>query len=897
MSTLVHTPATSLRPVTKPRRRQNHCCDPCRRSKRACDATGRVREEVCSNCARTGKECTFEKVRRTVAKNSTKLSAKSLPWRSPAREHVAVDDRSSPGQNSVFTTNVFHVSDQSSHGRTLSSGSADFPETTSSHVTRVLRGESQGLFPGSELIESWPDATTFEGGLGHTDKTMSLNPVPEVHDVDPAQLSYYDHDLEDAPSTVFSMGHSMYSDGRPARKDTIEGEDNESALRRKSSTLPDPSSDTLVHLLAEKTNKFLISESLTRIYQDTMENALSCWLTERTCPYTYEGIIEPQSPLKESVESPRPISWANCIVSRICQLDRPSCILRDRPLTPRENQAASRALKAAIMAFSSQWSHTANTSTESTANARSGDILSDLIDGRSTVPEEKTPTNFDRSIQEMLWNDVHRLLQETAGLDSFRVLFAQLIFSFTQKPLQRDYHAKIRRLRARRGNSLQTSPSGGGIEMNYTPDSENYGSWGPPPHAFGRYPEDPGDIEELKDLLELQGRPIHLESALLQLSEKRVKLERRDASLGPQAVDPISITDRKSFNLLFWMVMMCDTLVAALYRRPFIVSDEDSLILRVENPNQPPFNPPSTVYGSGSASDGPSSSLPHLDTDDLDSTPWGMLFLRRGETTKSTNDSPWPFSEEYASALLSDAAPVKVLLYRKARRLRNLLFRRAPARKIETGIVDALTVYEHWNKSYGEFMITCIQHHEELPPRIQSWYSVLLGHWHLAVFLLSDCIEEIDKLQKGDNLYGALRQSCRLVFEMRKTSALQVADICRVGRPRQDSSFQHTGNFHFTVSQGALLTEPWTEILIRCFARATNQFLRWLSDFQSTNSSSIKWCGADDFDTLYYNCANCIRALFDLGRKSDMAYLTALSFSERLQEIRNPSQGDSATFT
>ncbi|EHY54053.1 Regulatory protein alcR [Exophiala dermatitidis] len=884
-------PGVSVKAITKPRRRQNHCCDQCRRSKRACDATGRAVAEVCSNCARTGKVCTFEKLRRTVAQITSKQGVKeATPYKSPVNDHASPEKRAATAQTPVFPVEVLFGSRQSSFDQTVSCSNEDFMEIAAYFSAPDRKSVGKEDRSASESSESWaPPAlpTPAESGLGQPFDTSTLDAGSVFNAAELNPLDLGDQDLEDTDSSIFSVAGAIHNDDPiDMQLGGTSGFELPSSRRSSSSSssFPDPSSDTMLYRLAEKTNKSLILDSLTRIYHDTMENALSCWLTERTCPYTYEGIVDHQISNNCNTAVEGSTTFKTPVVSRICQLDRPNSILRERPLTPRENQAASRALKAAIMAFAAQWAPstcdrmaamTSGTGTEATTSGSVG---------------QRSPT-FNRSLQERLWNEARHILQETAGLDSFRVVFAQLVFSFTQKPLPREDHERITRLRAKRGNSIHASPDVGGTQYmqgdmsargsavlaaNYGVDSEV------------------GELEELKELLKLQGPPIYLETALMRLSDKRARLEQLGGGSRLGAAHPVSVSDRKTFNLLFWMVMMCDTLVAALQGRSFVVSDEDSLILGAEESSHSPSCASlGTAEEEQTGTGWPASTL--IQDENLETTPWGTFFLRRDGLTKPGNCSQWPFSNDHASNLLSDATPIKVLLYRRVKRLRNLLFRRAPPRKVEAGIVQALTVYEHWNKTYGDFMFTCLKHHDELSPRIQSWYTVLLGHWHLAAFLLSDCLELIDRHHKGDKVYGALRQSCRLVFEIRKTSAFQVAEVCRVGRPRYNSSFHQSNDFHTTVNEGAILTEPWTEILIRCFARSADHFLKWLSDCRSGNLSH--WVGPDDCQTLYNNCAHCVGGLFDLGRKSDMAYLAALSFSDRLKEFPNPWQDPGSTWS
>jgi hypothetical protein len=88
-----------------------------------------------------------------------------------------------------------------------------------------------------------------------------------------------------------------------------------------------------------------------------MENALSCWLTERTCPYadgqavTRYGKPASSSPMLKEWGP----EWSNRICERVCLLDKVSSGLRSRSLTNSEDKAVDMALRKAIVAFATQW--------------------------------------------------------------------------------------------------------------------------------------------------------------------------------------------------------------------------------------------------------------------------------------------------------------------------------------------------------------------------------------------------------------------------------------------------------------------------------------------------------------------------------------------------------------
>lgn len=381
----------------------------------------------------------------------------------------------------------------------------------------------------------------------------------------------------------------------------------------------------------------------------------------------------------------------------------------------------------------------------------------------------------------------------------------------------------------------------------------------------------------------------------MRLSARRVKLSKTIPRHGkrvetggmysqsPSQGDSDFLRDRTTFNQLFWLVMMCDTLSAAINNRLTIVSDEDSVILSKIKAKSSTASDILEKGGRLGWEEGAPSISSAVTSSDIDETPWGTYFLGMNQATHSAGLVQWPFTKEYATTLLSEAAPVKALLYRKVKQIQNLQFRRARSDKLEQAILGALKVYEHWNKKYGNFITTCIQHHDELPLQVQSWYLVLTGHWNLATFLLSDLIEELDQAGETDEHYCSIRRSCGLLFHIRRQSAFEMADIGKVGRGREDCGFSQANDFHPAVNNGVILTEPWTEIMIRSFARCSEQYLTWLAgiDHLPENGATEMWASRD-FGQLYLNLGYCIEALLNLGRKSDMAFLLTISLKRRM---------------
>jgi hypothetical protein len=542
--------------------------------------------------------------------------------------------------------------------------------------------------------------------------------------------------------------------------------------------------------------------NLIRIYHDSMENALSCWLTEHNCPYSdFVSSVLPNDEREEWGPN-----WSNRMCIRVCRLDRSSSSIRGRALSVEENKTADRVLHLAIMAFASQWSQ----------HAQRGTSLS--------VPA--SISREERSIREYVWNEARHGLEHSTRIPSFRIIFANIIFSLTQSPLD------IR--------------------------------------------QDKG----LDQLLEDDCAPTFMETANRQLFTFRCKFvrlvreahpkvnESRMASIGATIiddserlkrlqVDPIlnSHENRSTLGLLFWLGVMFDTLSAAMYQRPLVVSDEDSQIASA--------SPTMLDSEQLNLTRIPQTDIIHRKQQDV----WGEFFLH---PAKLSGAHPrWPCSYEEAAAALSEATPVKVLLYRRITQLQTLIYRGASSDVVEEVIQKTLRVYQHWNRTYRRFMLDCVENHDFLPSRIQSWYVILDGHWHLATMLLADTIESIDNGRLGSESED--RIAAGFVLKLRTEHALMVSKLARASLYGQHPSLHL--HFHDSLNEVAFLVEPWTVVLIHSFAKAAYILLESL-DIADSHSVQA--------DSFLRGCEYCIRALQYLGRKSDMAFMVARNLSVSL---------------
>lgn len=594
-----------------------------------------------------------------------------------------------------------------------------------------------------------------------------------------------------------------------------------------------------------------------RIYHDVMEGALSCWLTEQTCPYNSlpaatmgdgsgntstntTGHHQQQQQQQqqqqfwgtlEDMQREWGPNWSNRIYRRVMKLDRMSHLLGLKKLSTADERKVSSALNAAVMAFTAQWAQSSHRSSARWPSAPSNDLNGGHHQFRP--PELDLDINmgeeFDRTLQKSLWNQARKALYDCSEIDSFRIVFAEIIFGLTQ----------------RYGEDREDDDVSSG--------GDDHDSQGGNTSAV------------VEDILREDTQQIWLERATRRLHVLRRRVElydrqmRNEKGIGRDGKTKTSHSYydaecRKTMDLLFWLAVMFDTISSAMTERPLTVSDDDSSNLALTHP---------TTATSSSALSSSSSQLALAGP-----KRWNVI-LSKDQQTKITS-LRWPCTDQDIAQELADAAPVKVLLYRKVTRLQALLAR-APAvddgAAAEEAIEDALMVYGHWQTLYNPLFGDCIAHHGLLSARIQSWYVCLLGHWLLATLLLVDLVEMMARGGRAGTTAA-----------IRSASVGMIADLARASTPRHDDEAYggQLANFHHAVNEGALLTEPWTMILIRAFSRAAIILLEHEVD---------NLPGEQDRGSLA-RCEDCVKALWYLGRKSDMARKVAQVLAVALQRAR-----------
>ncbi|EUC30613.1 hypothetical protein COCCADRAFT_7380 [Bipolaris zeicola 26-R-13] len=867
---------TATSKPSKTSRKQNRCCDQCRKGKRACDAailedtlleTSRTGASPtvfhysdvygplasCGNCEKTKKTCTFEWLRSQRVSQASQPQPTNAP--SPKRRRTRSDSGSRTHKQ------------KESHSSTTTTRQTEpriqFHEQPLLNTTPPELGFTFGDFPcGASSFAIDPTSNFMEEPFlkGEMDDTEPL--IDYVGAL--SEEDYVSDKPDDSPRTDYEANST--TDIRPISTNESLVRIDRKRRRRSSSASasysapPYPVISYADNLLFSG-NNMQLSEKLLKIYHDSFENALACWVTERTCPYS----ARTNSLLATNA---RP-DWKS-IYHRVIRLDRLASTIRGRKLTPTEDQAASRALDLAVLSFASQWAQSGQTSRtrypfHSTAvNGNCG-----VFDGQG---EDHETVGFDRTLQTTAWHDARNALQKAGEIESFRVVLAQIIFALTQRPSET--------------NDASTK----GLDTVMTHEVLN--SQNSTEHIQGAPTTsvDP-DVDECSDLMskldlaiDADGPPVHLESGLRLIHSLRSRMavsrQQRRFTPGPrqfgeQRRSPamrLEEADRATVDLLFWLGVTFDTLSAAMHKRPLVVSDEDSDVVLNESMQSNDSAYPETKPNPKAVGDGL----------------WdGYLFARQQHPEHTP--TRWPCSFDQAATALCDAAPVKVLLFRRVCRIQTLLTRNARGVAVEEAVHAALDVCNHWNALYAPFIKDCIQHHDSLPPRVQSWYVCVAGHWHLATLLLADLMEVVDESELGLEETTEHRNLTGFIARFRENNCRILSDLASCACPSSAMSFPSSREFHFTINEGALLTDPWTAVLIRAFAKAGVLLLESETLLPSDMDQEDAFRRADD----------CIKALWFLGRKSDMALAAARILGDALKQRRKSAQdriSDMSTF-
>ncbi|KAJ5292196.1 hypothetical protein N7478_001447 [Penicillium angulare] len=684
--------------------------------------------------------------------------------------------------------------------------------------------------PQEEMQADMPDALTSARPL--TD--FLPFDFPSASDISTQQPSDFELDpichqtwpasqASQAPQTCSSLQSTSFKSPRRLSGSVWKSSD------RQSSSWNSPKSSlsqfSIDQQMITTSNYHLTSANLLQIYHDVLEHNLSCWLTEMTCPY------QPGSRHTMHVMPEWGSSWSNRIYQRTINLDRVAQSCKLLQLSRSEDQAASKALHLAIMAFATQWAQGSHRHREKypTGTLHHGE------DGISHGIFDE----FDRILQQHFWDQAQRALQQVAALESYRVACAELIFGLTQRPW----------------NSHNQSP---GHAMG----------------AQGRQFTTDSVLSQVRDIIRKEGPPIYMESAARKMHALKYRCDALEKGLGKQCdsqekgahgIAAMSSEDRGTISLLYWLAIMFDTISSSMNERPVVVLDEDCEH-ETQKENQEAANMNNSLARSR----------------------WDLDLFMQGSIDEM-HQTHWPCSYETAAEDVIKSAPVKVLLFRHLSYLQNAVRKSAHGEQIEDIIHSTTSLYQYWNKTHGAFFDELVQNYSAVPQRIRGWFVCISAHWHLAALMLADLLEFVDENALGMEDAACSRMTSQIARGIRKHSARELSDLARVATPpTRDSNLgvPQMPDFHHAINEGTLLTEPWTMILIRAFTKACIVFLGGAHESLRYAGSIIGY-NSGNFERNMGQAEDCMKGLWLLGKKSDMARKIAETLSLALAKLRN----------
>lgn len=557
----------------------------------------------------------------------------------------------------------------------------------------------------------------------------------------------------------------------------------------------EPGSPFSSHYLTEEQHRIDIRNGLLKLYFDFLEDRMSCWIVEKNCPFAPQPLHDARAAWSSS--------RSNRLVTRVCKLDE--ALATANLLSNDDRKQASKSLALAMMTLATQWAH--------------------LVNGEDEVASQHVQAsglgNFERRLQKSLWQQANQALGEAMTNPSFKVIYASIIFSLTQRPL----------------NSHD----------EFTPSKP--------------------DLASLHILLERDTSPTYLDFAVLRLRQhQRGEIGRRRGHLASKQSLPLSPDDQRTYAVVLWEAIMFDSMSATINGTSFIFGDADTNV----------------VYGEFNKGPSISSSSEEVMSDDEneitdrtrlqpDLDLWGNNFLSR-ETPYGAvrmQRTRWPCSYEDAASCLADGIPVLILFYRRIGQLQNLHYRRASLKKIAVGLEATLDVYDHWNATYGLFLEDCVLHHQELPSRVQSWYILLSSNFNMAMLILSDLMEKLDaEYMTIPSSRAPTQQTFHCATSIRFRAAYAISDLARCCcRENVHLQFSESLDINSAIDQSALLRECWPTVLTRSLTYASEIFVK-LVQLQKDLGPAIDLAALQNVEERLDDCIN---ALWLLGRKSDIA--------------------------
>ncbi|GAC93660.1 C6 transcription factor [Pseudozyma hubeiensis SY62] len=578
--------------------------------------------------------------------------------------------------------------------------------------------------------------------------------------------------------------------------------------------------------LAHNADRMHLNSDLLSVYEGAAESAFRVWVTDATTPYLL------------CADSMSSSSAAMALNKKVCLLDHASRrIFKTDNAARNVEKRVSDAYNAVLLAYAAQWPRH--------RSSHSSNAQSDW------KPDEAR-------IRLSLWKQARDKLMDAADAWSFRIVFALILFAWTEKPRE-------------------------------MPDSE---AWDKGEHEMPSQLHIPS-LDENSALdstswqIPAEASTMMLATAMRKLKAFRLKIQqlRRKGvdlwSCDEPGLEPNQIAHRQAeatllentYHNLYWFGCMMDTELSVLRKYDAVIGDEDAdltdQLLSPHRANSLRHQTESMSISSGVTATKPLRKI------------WDEVIPANSQKNRNTFAKSWPCSEEDAKRTLAYATPIKVLLFRHVGRLQSSYWRQAPSELIERQISHVLSVVRHWYEVFAPFFASCIAHHADLPPSIQSWHVITATKWNLAAILLVELVQTMDRstsdpFNSTDEIFAELRSKV-----CNQTAAL-IHAIQHSSLSAKTRTAQAEPSFDFIESTGSTIlhSDPWPEISIHGFACVAKSEIKNFARLVEQG----KW---DEIRCAEHRIEKCIWALEQLSNRSSMAVDASVEV-RKLLELHSP---------
>lgn len=891
-------------------RRQYRSCDNCRKLRRACDAlkpkespthiTAGRHGSKCTACRKSGRPCTFEWLKHLPQTASRGRHESTRSFAPGSRYHGDTSSPAEPVRLSATSATEHNPLPAQFHPNYLE------------HVTDSWCAEDSTSRPPQnaglnltslqqEAFKDVVDLSVYDLWTPHFGQSPCRDTEATFQNEDyivPPEL-FVEDDFEARDLTDFTMEQSSLASDHAA---VFEADD----VRLRDEIITDPGhldlqdgtnmhhfiqsnpwsggstteffgtnvatarvpSPLLGDGLAMATANQALSNELAQRYHASVENFLTCWLTETNCPYRGGRVsLTHCRGNRAGARTTRTLTY----LERIEKLERVSEPLRDTRLTPNQKSAAKKALKLAIMAFGSQWTHRSSQPHQSSRMGSPDGMRDDPL----------TLHGFERLLQQSLWHEAHRYMNMAAQLDSFHAVFALIVFAIIQQP----YSESSELTQMNRFDDMIDATSSNGAKR------------GRLDHSAAAHPNPPD-----------KGAYRYLEPALHRLVQWKRRLFRWrsvEATPSSRIMYAGSLESRRAaqqmdatFSILWWLGVMCDSTASVLNNQPTVIPDGE-----FHNSSALPDESTSDERGPNlAASLEPCPSILEVE----ETMEKGICARAKVDIwdLDMLQDTPCPAPILGMEPLLHEGVAVEVLLWRRLGSLKMLLNRPADQESTERQIKATLQVYEHWQKTYGKSISFYILHHQQLSCQIQSWYVTLAIYFHLACLFTADCVNHLERRSASHESHK--RSTSSVMLEMSKASSFVICDLATVSilhRPPLTGEkyfAEETAEFYNVGRPSTMLSEPWRDGFMEALTKAFECMYDWLairrSEVEAQDDwNELEWISANTSETeLFQRCGICIDALERLGWYSDKGFRIAQTMRSQLHGLVELSPANGA---